>query len=282
MTATIFDNRICQLGEGPLWHPERGQFFWFDITGRRLLSRNADGPLEWRFELMASAAGWVSRGQLLIATETGLELLDLETDKREPIAGIEADNPATRSNDGRADRQGGFWIGTMGKNAEAGQGAIYRYYRGEIRQLVTNISIPNAICFSRDGRLAHYADTREAKVWTQALDQDGWPQGDPQLFLDLRPEGLRPDGAVIDSKGALCVACWGAGAVIRFAPDGQQLERIEVGGQHSSCPAFGGSDLRDLLVTTALQGIEAPDNAQGLIYLVRVEVPGLPEPRVIL
>lgn len=282
MTATIFDDRICQLGEGPLWHPERGQFFWFDIIGRRLLSRDAEGPREWRFDRMASAAGWVDRDRLLIGTETGLALLDLRDDALEPVVGIEADNPSTRSNDGRADRQGGFWIGTMGKNAEVGQGAIYRYYRDEVRQLTTGISIPNAICFSHDGGLAYYADTHEAKIWTQSLDQDGWPQGEPRLFLDLRPDGLRPDGAVIDSNGALCVACWGAGAVVRFASDGQQLDRIEVGGRHSSCPAFGGMDLRDLLVTTALQGMEAPDDAQGLTYLARAEVAGLPEPRVIL
>ncbi|SIT06863.1 SMP-30/gluconolactonase/LRE family protein [Paracoccus saliphilus] len=282
MTATIFDDRICQLGEGLLWHPEREQFFWFDIVGRRLLSRDADGVREWRLDRMASAAGWVDRNRLLVGTETGLALLDLRDDALEPVAGIEANNPATRSNDGRADRQGGFWLGTMGKNAEAGQGAIYRYYRGEVRQLVTGISIPNAICFSRDGRLAYYADTHEAKIWTQSLDQDGWPTGDRRLFLDLRSEGLRPDGAVIDSEGALCVACWGAGAVMRFASDGEQLDRIEVGGRHSSCPALGGSDLRDLLVTTAQQGIEAPDEAQGLTYMARAEVAGLPEPQVIL
>lgn len=282
MTATIFDDRICQLGEGPLWHPERGQFFWFDILGRRLLSRDAGQPLEWKFDRMASAAGWVDRDRLMIGTETGLALLDLRDGALEPVAGIEADDPATRSNDGRTDRQGGFWIGTMGKGGETGRGAIYRYYKGEVRQLVEGISIPNAICFSRDGGLAYYADTPEGKIWAQPLDRDGWPQGEPELFLDLRPERLRPDGAVIDSAGVLCVSCWGAGAVIRFAPDGRQLDRIEVGGRHSSCPAFGGSDLRDLLVTTALQGIESPDAAQGLTYLARTEVAGLPETRVIL
>src|SRR5690606_12990502 len=233
---TIFDDRICQLGEGPLWNPERGQFFWFDILGRRLLSRDAGQPLEWKFDRMASAAGWVDRDRLMIGTETGLALLDLRDGALEPVAGIEADDPATRSNDGRADRQGGFWIGTMGKGGEAGRGAIYRYYKGEVRQLAEGISIPNAICFSRDGGLAYYADTPEGKIWAQPLDRDGWPQGEPELCLDLRPERLRPDGAVIDSEGVLCVACWGAGAVIRFAPDGRQLDRIEVGGRHSSCP----------------------------------------------
>ena len=32
----IHDNRQCQLGEGAFWHPERRQFFWFDILGKRL------------------------------------------------------------------------------------------------------------------------------------------------------------------------------------------------------------------------------------------------------
>lgn len=277
---TPFDVRPCDLGEGPIWHPLRGQFFWFDITGRGLLSRDEGGPREWRFDRMASAAGWIDRDRLLIATETGLEILDLRDGMMKHLAPLEADEPGTRSNDGRADRQGGFWIGTMGKGAEPGAGAIYRYYRGEIRKIVGGLSIPNAICFSPDGRSAHYADTPTGLVWRQGLDTDGWPQGARSLHLDLRSAGLHPDGAVIDSVGALCLACWGAGRVVRFAPDGERLDEIAVGGRHSSCPAFGGADMRDLLVTTARHGIATPDAAQGLPWLVRSAVPGLPEPQV--
>ncbi|MBU3031411.1 SMP-30/gluconolactonase/LRE family protein [Paracoccus marinaquae] len=277
-----FDDRHCDLGEGPLWHPERGQFFWFDILNRRLLSRDDTGPLEWRFDRMASAAGWVDRDLLLIATETGLALLDLRDGRLEDLVPVEADDHGTRSNDGRADRQGGFWFGTMGKAAEFGRGAIYRYFRGELRRLVEAVTIPNAICFSADGRLAHYADTQAGMVWRQPLDAEGWPLGDRQVFLDCRPMGLEPDGAVIDAGGAICIACWGAGRVIRFAPEGQRLDEIAVGGLHSSCPAHGGGDMRDLLVTTARQGIENADAAQGLPYLARASVAGLSEPRVIL
>ena len=56
----IFDDRRCELGEGPLWHPTRNQLFWFDILGQKLLSQDRDGPREWRFPEIASAAGWVS------------------------------------------------------------------------------------------------------------------------------------------------------------------------------------------------------------------------------
>ncbi|MDP5305861.1 SMP-30/gluconolactonase/LRE family protein [Paracoccus spongiarum] len=279
---TPFDDRICDLGEGPLWHPLRGQFFWFDILGRRLLSREAGLPLDWRFDRMASAAGWVDRDRLIVATETGLALLDLTRGVLQMLAEVEADQPDTRSNDGRADRQGGFWFGTMGKQAQQGRGAIYRWYRGDLRRLVSGITIPNAICFSADGRSAHYADTRQGRVWRLDLDAAGWPQGAPRPYLDLRGDGLNPDGAVIDAEGALCLACWGAGRVIRFDPSGGRLDEVAVGGLHSSCPALGGADLRDMLVTTAREGIADPDPAQGLPWLVRAPAPGLPEPQVLL
>lgn len=280
MTAEIFDDRQCDLGEGPLWHPERKQFFWFDILNGKLYSRGSDGSREWKFDRMASAAGWVDRDHLMIGTETGLSLLNLDSGEIRELAQIEADNSATRSNDGRADRQGGFWLGTMGKDKQPKAGAIYRYYRGEVRKVMEDISITNAICFSADGKLAYYTDTHEGQIWTLPLDEKGWPAGGPDLFLDCNPQELRPDGAMIDSEGAICIACWGAGRVVRFSPDGERLEEYPVGGRHSSCPAFGGEDLRDLLVTTAREGMDSPDDAQGLTYITRAKVAGLSEPQV--
>lgn len=277
-----FDDRSCQLGEGAFWHPERQQFFWFDILEGRLLSRDDSGPLDWRLGRMASAAGWIDRDRLLVATETGLAVLDLRDGALEDLVAVEADQPRTRSNDGRADRQGGFWFSTMGRSAEAGAGAIYRYYRGEVRRLVDAITIPNAICFSPDGRTAHYADTDRATVWRQPLDADGWPMGARQVYLDLAAQDLSPDGAVIDAAGGFCCAVWGQGAVLRFDAAGQLTHRFDVGGRHSSCPAFGGPQLSDLLVTTARQGITHPDPAQGRTYRVATDLTGLPEPRVIL
>lgn len=276
----IHDHRHCELGEGALWHPERRQFFWFDILGRRLLSQDDSGPLEWRFDRIASAAGWIDRDRLLVATETGLAMLSLADGTLSDLVAVEADNPVTRSNDGRADRQGGFWFGTMGKKAEKGAGAIYRYYRGEVRKLVDGITIPNSICFSPDGRVAHYSDTDRGIVWRQELDADGWPVGDPQVWLDLSAQGWSPDGAVIDAQGGFCCAVWGQGAVMRFDADGNRTHHLAVGGRHSSCPAFGGPDLTHLLVTTAREGIEAPDDAQGKTYRLEPGLTGLAEPQV--
>lgn len=286
MSATLYDDRPCALGEGLLWHPERQQLFWFDITGQRMLSRDGDTPLEWQFDEMVSAAGWVDHDTLLIASETALVTFDLAEGESRFVAPLEADRPETRSNDGRADPWGGFWIGTMGKSAEPGAGAIYRLFDGTLRRVVRDVSISNALCFDAARSCAYYADTPTRQVMRLALDGDGWPSGPATVAVDLRAEGLNPDGAVTDAAGNLWIAQWGAGRVACHAPDGTFLRAVACGGRHSSCPAFGGPDFDRLFITTAREGLSADDIAaapeNGCVFAAKGVARGLPEPRVIL
>ncbi len=282
MTAEVFDDRACQLGEGPLWHPERGQLFWFDIMGRKLMTPGQ----EWAFPHHVSAAGWVDRDTLLIASKVGLHRFDLTSGATEDLLPLEAEDTRTRSNDGRADPQGGFWIGTMGKNAEPDLGAIYRYYRGELRQLFAPITISNSICFAPDGPTAYFSDTVTGKVMRTHLDDKGWPRGAPEVHLDLRSEGLNPDGAVVDARGNLWLAEWGAFRVSCYGPDGDRRASVAFPAAHTSCPAFGGEDMTTLFCTSALQGVSLADRAahpmSGMTFAAKVDAKGQLEHRVIL
>jgi len=282
----IFDDRPCTLGEGPLWHPLRQQLYWFDITGKRLLSRTDTGPLEWPMDEMTSAAGWISRDELLVATETGLYRFDLDTGAKTLVVPLEADQPDTRSNDGRADPQGGFWIGTLGKAHGGGlpaKGAIYRLYKGELRKLFAPIAISNAISFAPDGKTACFTDTETGRVMRVALDSAGWPKGAPETYLDLSAQGLNPDGAVIDRDGVMWLAEWGAARVAAYAPDGQFLRAVGFDAPHTSCPAFGGETL---YCTSALQGMDAAARAAhphaGKTFQARGIATGQLEHQVIL
>jgi sugar lactone lactonase YvrE len=82
MSVATFDDRACILGEGPLWHPERAQLFWFDIMGKRLMTRTEDGARTWVFDRHVSAAGWVDRETLMVASETDLFRFDIDTGAR--------------------------------------------------------------------------------------------------------------------------------------------------------------------------------------------------------
>lgn len=277
---TVFDARICALGEGALWHPLREQLFWFDILGKRMLS--VDGQ-NWDFDEMVSAAGWVDHDTLLIASETALSTFNLTTCACETVTQLEADNPVTRSNDGRADPMGGFWIGTMGKAAEPGAGAIYRLYQGELRRLFADITIPNAICFAPGGRTAYFTDTTTQIVNRVGLDGMGWPDATPDPFIDFRAKGLNPDGAVTDAAGNLWVALWGAGRIAVYDPQGSPLHSVALPAPHITCPAFAGTTL---YATSATQGMDAaalalhPD--AGKTFAIPNAGTGRAEPQVIL
>lgn len=284
----IYDKRPCELGEGALWHPERKQLFWFDILGKKLHTTDRNGPQTFSFVEMVSAAGWVTRDHLLIAGERDLFLFEIESEEIETVAELEADNPATRSNDGRADRQGGFWIGTMGKRGgdDVGMGAIYRFYKGELRKLFDGLTIPNAICFSPDGRTAYFTDTMTQRINRVALDPQGWPAEAPQTLVDLAAEGLFPDGATVDAAGNIWNAQWGASRVACYSPQGQFLQAVAFDAPHTSCPAFGGPDGRTLFVTTAQQWMDEAALSRaplsGQTFMAPNVALGLPEPQVML
>ncbi|WP_299153048.1 SMP-30/gluconolactonase/LRE family protein [uncultured Tateyamaria sp.] len=275
----VFDDHACALGEGGMWHPTRNCLFWFDILGKRLFCKG-DERLEWAFDEHVSAAGWVDHDTLLIASASGLWRFDINTGARGLVVALEADNPVTRSNDGRADPYGGFWIGTMGLNAEPFAGAIYRYYNGALRQLFDKITISNAICFAPGGEVAYFADTFSQQIQRVALDSEGWPTGAPETFVDLRPDDLNPDGAVVDADGNLWNAQWGAGRVACYGPDGGLVRTLDAPATQTTCPAFGGPGGTTLFVTSAAQGV---DEAQGgMTFSQDVGVKGQREHQVIL
>jgi sugar lactone lactonase YvrE len=280
----IYSQTPCRLGEGPLWHPTRGSLLWFDILSKRLHERATETGTEqhWDFDEHASAAGWVDAETLLLATQSGLYRFSLTTGERTLLVPLEADNdnPTTRSNDGRADPYGGFWIGTMGLKAESKAGAIYRYYKGTLRKLVSDITITNAICFAPDGKTAYFADTPEQRIQSVTLDEEGWPIGAPRTFVDLAEEGLNPDGAVVDAEGNLWSAQWGTSRVACYGPDGNFLRAVSLPASQITCPAFGGADGSDLFVTSSADVVDEADG--GKTFVIPGVARGQQEHRVIL
>lgn len=286
MTADIFDETACTLGEGVFWHSGRGALFWFDILAGRLYERGETGLTFWDFGEPASAAACTQSGSLLVATASGLKTFDPQTGSSQPVATFPQSATPTRSNDGRADRQGGFWIGTMGLGAEPGAGALYRFFKGELRPLVFEMTIPNGIAFTPDGTAAYYTDTTTRLVWRQPLDAEGWPTGERKVFLDLRAEALNPDGAVVDAAGNYWSAQWGAHRVACYSPEGDLIDTIAFPAAQTSCPAFGGARLDRLFVTTAREGLSdealAQDPLAGQTFVAQTTFKGLPEPAILL
>lgn len=284
MTVTIFQDCHCQLGEGTLGTEQT--LYWFDILAKRFYSCDlATNSVKQRsFNEYFSAAAKLQDGGLLLASETGLWRLHNFASELEKLIDLEATHPSTRSNDGRADRQGGFWISTMGKQAQDQAGAIYRYYQGQLVQLRTHISIPNAICFSPQGDYAYFADSKLAQIYRWALDSAGWPVGEARLWVDLSGTHIEPDGAVIDSQGFMWNAQWNGSRVVRYNPEGQIDQILQLPVSRPTCPSFGGQHYQTLFISSALADLSTDELSQqphaGAILAYTLPIAGLPESEV--
>ena len=284
--TTVLCAERCHLGEGPTYDPATDTAWWFDIReGLLFEARIASGEVR-RHALgkMASALGRIDDARQLIVAEDGLYVRSIADGALSLYLPLEADNPATRSNDSRVHPSGTFWIGTMGRKAERGLGAIYALHRGEIIRLFPNITIPNAICFAPDGSVGYFADTDENVLYRVVLDPEtGLPRSMPDVLLRRRePGGI--DGAIVDAEGLIWHACWGAGCVEVYSPYGECLRSIAVPASQASCPAFVGPDLSRLLVTSAWQDMDAAakaaDPGHGQTFLLDVGARGRVEPDV--
>lgn len=284
-TSTLSDER-CHLGEGPTYDQATDTAWWFDILERRLFEAQlGSGQVRiHQLDRMASALARIDAGRQLVVAEDGLYIRSVADGRLTLYHPLEADNPATRSNDARVHPSGTFWIGTMGRRAEAGAGAIYALHRGEITRLFAGISIPNAICFAPDGTLGYFADTRRNELNRVLLDPaTGLPCGTPEVLFRHRGGG-GIDGAIVDADGLIWNACWGGGCVDVYSPQGAHLRSLRVPARQSSCPAFVGRDLSRLLVTSAYEHMDeaarAADPEHGRTFLLDAAVRGRAEPDV--
>jgi len=273
-----------RLGEGPLWHPQRGLLFWFDILDARLHWCAADGgsigshPLD----VMASAAGLIDANTLLLAAEDGFYRYDIRDRATSLLVSLEADTPGNRSNDGRCDPWGRFWIGTMDRQAVRDCGALY-VLGADLRhqRLKENLTIPNSIAFSPDRCRAYLSDSAEQTIFVLDLDPETGALLGERVFATTKGEDAVPDGSVVDSEGYLWNAQWDGWRIVRYRPDGEIDRIVELPVQRPTCPAFGGPDLCTLFVTSSREGLTDAELqnqlAAGGVFAFKTEVSGLPE-----
>ncbi len=286
---TVFSETVCELGEGPTYDPATDTLYWFDIVARKLLQKpmRGGGTASHDLPVMASALGIVDDDRQLLVTENGLYLRDTKSGALTLHMPLEADNAVTRSNDSRVHPSGAFWIGTMGRNAERHAGAIYWYFKGEMRQLFPDITVSNSICFSPDGAIAYFTDTMKGLLFRIDCDPaNGLPIGEPAIFYDHRGGEGGLDGSVVDADGVLWNARWGAGYIDSYSPGGERLQTISVPALQPTCPAFVGRNADRLAVTSAWQGMDGKtrgtDPQAGKTFLLDIAVRGRLEPRVAL
>ena len=280
VTTAIASQNI--LGEGPWWSAEEQEFYWIDIKAPSLQRWNPTTKEQKTWALPAEVGAFVraSGNRGVVALQTGIAYIDLDTEEIIPIVDPESDKPSNRFNDGKCDRRGRFWIGSMDNEEKQTSGTLYRIDPNHtVTPIKSPVGISNGLGWSPDNSTMYYADSPAKKIYAYDYDIETGASTNERVLVDI-DKGV-PDGLTVDSEGYIWNAQWGAWRVVRYAPDGSKDFILELPvAQPTSC-CFGGSDLKDLYITSARIGISEEDLKKqpkaGNVFKIRTEVAGLPE-----
>jgi sugar lactone lactonase YvrE len=276
------------LGEVPLWCDRTHKVWWVDVrrpalqsydpaTGAHFAIRLPDGLLTGSIALREA-------GGFLLATQRGFFVYDPDTG--EPPRFIhhpEADLPHNRLNDGKCDRRGRFWVGSMRDAQREPEGTLYRFDPDyQATPMATGIVVPNSVAWSPDDKTMYFADTQIQIIWAYDFDIDEGRITHRRVFKDWTHQIGRPDGSTVDAEGYLWTAMVASGELVRLAPDGSVDRVIRLPVTNPTCPAFGGADLGTLFVTSHSQRLTPEQLATepaGALLMMDVGVKGIKEPR---
>ena len=267
----------CQLGESPVWCSQRELLLFVDISGRRLLKFNpASGALEsCAIEEEIGCVAPSKGGGFVAGLRSGIWLLNEQGEKQRMLARNPEDTQVSRFNDGRVDPVGRFLAGTIDAQKLSGRAGLYRYDRRGLVRLAAGLLTSNGLAFSPDGRTLYHSDTPRFIVNRYDYDASSGTAENRRVFVELKATASdrgRPDGAAVDAQGCYWTALYEGGRVQRYDPDGRLMSEHAVPARNPTMPAFGGSGLKTLFVTTARDTA----GSGGGLYAAEVDVPGLP------
>lgn len=275
------------LGESPLWDERAACLWWVDIRQPAIRRFDpANGRVDtWPVPALVGSIALADDGRLLIALPQQLALFDPSDGQFEPFVEPPPMPEGHRFNDGRCDRQGRFWLGSMHNITRAPEGVLYVLEGGALRAVRNGIRIPNSLAFSPDGRTMYFADSLRYTLYAYDYDSVHGVPGAQRVFATTQPPGF-PDGSTVDADGFLWNAEFNAARLVRYAPDGRVDRVLPMPVPRPTCCAFGGPRLDTLYVTTASQHM-SPEELEaeplaGALLALDVGVRGLPEPRFAL
>lgn len=278
----------AELGECPIWSVEEQRLWWIDIDGKGLHRFDpASGSNEtWPLPEMPGSFVLREGGGITLAMRNGIRDFDPATARLAKRIGPPFDPALFRFNDGRTDRQGRFWVGSM--FAELGAtdprtGETYCYDGASLVSRIAPIDHANGNAFSPDGRTMYRSETFQRKIFAYDLDRDSGALSNERPFATVPDHLGLPDGATIDAEGCYWAALPNGpsvGSVGRFTPDGTLDLVIGIPVLLPLMPAFGGPDMSTLYVTSG--SIEhavgsQPTALSGSIFAVKTPFRGISE-----
>jgi sugar lactone lactonase YvrE len=273
------------LGESPVWDVASGSLFWVDIRSPALKRFNPSTgqTQQWPLPELVGAVVLKDADNVLVCLQSGVCKLNLKSGALTSLVKPETAEQNNRLNDSKCDRAGRLWVGTMRDYGLAVSGSLYRIGTDiACKRILSDIRVPNALCWSPDDRTMYFADTGDGNIRAYTYDLASGEMSNMRILLKADAAPGRPDGATIDADGCVWSARYEGNCVVRITPDGRVDRIVEIPATRITSCAFGGSDLKTLYVTTARQKLTPEQLAReplaGCVFAFETGTGGLPEP----
>ncbi|XP_048505910.1 regucalcin-like [Athalia rosae] len=263
------------LGEGPHWNALTQLLYFVDITSCTINVYDPATGVHNSTHIDGGAVTFIvpiagTTDEFLVST--GLDIRHVIWDGQQDsipksaiIYSALQDSDGSRFNDGKVDRTGRLWAGTMGPEPIPNviterSGKLYQVSQhSSISTELENILISNGLAWSADGSIMYYTDTGDSTIDSFDFDATAdHPLSNRQRIFNFTENGVtgNTDGFAIDTDGNLWLASYGSYQVIAVNPKTRTLLlTIPINASQVTSVAWGGSELNELYVTTARKGI---------------------------
>jgi len=284
----VIGNESCVVGESPLWCESQQSWFWVDIPQKRVWKYDTSKQQSryWNTSEMVANIAFSAQGDLIAGMETGLFRLSLNAEihaVETRLVALPEAQPGLRFNDGRCDRQGRYWSGTMWMDMAAARniGNLYRYtsHEGLSAPVIAGLLTQNGLAWSPDGRTMYLSDSHPQSqlVWAFDYDTDSGTPSNRRLFADMKELPGRPDGAAVDTDGCYWICANDGGAILRFTPQGIVDRQIALPMKKPAMCSFGGPNYEWMLVTSINPTPGQNDEWAGKTILLKPGAQGIAE-----
>lgn len=276
------------LGESPLYDPLSKKLYFVDIKKHLVHSVPLGNGAGWENKRTYTFLEPITRlhlvkghvDKLAVQNKIGFAILDLDYGTTKPLAKIqhaegerELDGKV-RMNDGAIDVKGRWWAGSMALDEESEIGRLWCFENGQVKEFPVEDGkgwpVPNGPVWSPDDKIMYVPQTPQSKIWQYDYDVETGKATNKRLFAELENGGM-PDGLAVDKEGHVWAAANSKGKLVRLTPEGKVVAEVEVpGAKMTSCPAFGGEDMKTLFITSI-----SDDGSSGDVYQVKVDVEGI-------
>ncbi len=275
MNLELIADYNCIVGEGPMWHPIENAVYWADIPQGRIFRYDPNTGEHGLFFEGGEVGGFTVQddGSLLLFMESGT-VASLRQGKLEYLIDEIASERDTRFNDVIADPAGRVFCGTMPSDSHLG--SLYRLDTdGSISHVLGGIGISNGMGFTPDGKQMYYTDSPTHNIYIFDYDIATGELSNQRVFVNTGENDGIPDGMTVDAEGYVWSARWDGSSLVRYSPQGEQVNRIWFPARKVSSVIFGGGDYTNMYVTTAGgQDKTGEGPGAGCLYRINLGIAG--------